>query len=167
MTNKELRKLGRRELLEMLITQSKELNRVKQELEEASAKLSDRSIVLANSGSIAEAALKLNKVFEAAQEAANQYLENLGVPAGFEPAQRETVPEGEGSQALLEQTRAECEEMRKKAEEECAAMREQTKRECEAMLAAVKDKCRQMEYTAVRRELMKKTTKQDTSGGKL
>lgn len=77
MTNKELKKLSRRELLEMLIGQSKELEKVQQELEEANRKLNDRRILLEETGSIAEAALKLNHVFEAAQEAANQYLENI------------------------------------------------------------------------------------------
>lgn len=77
MTNKELKKLSRRELLEMLISQSKELNQVQQELEEAKRQLEDRRILLDNTGSIAEAALKLNRVFEAAQEAADQYLENI------------------------------------------------------------------------------------------
>lgn len=77
MTNKELKKLSRRELLEMLISQGKELERVQRELEEANQKLNDRHILLEDTGSIAEAALKLNRVFEAAQEAADQYLENV------------------------------------------------------------------------------------------
>lgn len=37
-----------------------------------------REIIVAEAGSIAEAALKLNKVFESAQAAADQYLENVG-----------------------------------------------------------------------------------------
>lgn len=37
----------------------------------------DRKIELEEAGNIAEAALKLNKVFEAAQKAADQYLYNL------------------------------------------------------------------------------------------
>lgn len=77
MTDKELRKLSRADLLEMLLVQSKEVDRLRSELEEANRKLEDRKILLANSGSIAEAALKFNKVFEAAQMAADQYLENI------------------------------------------------------------------------------------------
>ena len=42
--------------------------------------------MIENSGSIAEAALKLSGIFEAAQAAADQYLENIGVPAGGRPA---------------------------------------------------------------------------------
>lgn len=77
MTDKELRKLSRAELLEMLLIQSKEVERLKNELEEANRKLDDRRIILEESGSIAEAALKLNDIFEVAQRAAEQYLESI------------------------------------------------------------------------------------------
>lgn len=77
MTDKELKKLSRAELLEMLIAQSKEVASLKEQLQEANEKLEDRRIMIENSGSIAEAALRLNGVFEAAQNAAEQYLENI------------------------------------------------------------------------------------------
>lgn len=77
MTDKELRKLKRSELLEMLIEQQKELIEVKKQLEEARAQLESRDIAISRAGSIAEAALQLNSVFEAAQKAADQYLENI------------------------------------------------------------------------------------------
>lgn len=76
-TDKELRHLSRSELLEMLITQTEENETLRRELETTKAALSDRQIAIANAGSIAEAALKLNGVFDAAQAAAQQYLENL------------------------------------------------------------------------------------------
>lgn len=77
MTDKELRKLSRSELLEMLLIQSREVERLKSELEIANQKLENRKIILSESGSIAEAALKLNQIFEAAQNAADQYLESI------------------------------------------------------------------------------------------
>lgn len=77
MTDKELRRLSRRELLEMLIAQMEENQRLKQRIEEAEKKLASRQIVMDQVGSIAEAALALNGVFEAAQAAAEQYLENV------------------------------------------------------------------------------------------
>ena len=77
MTDKELRKLSRSELLEMLLIQSREVERLKNELDEANRKLEDRRIILKESGSIAEAALKLNDIFEVAQRAAEQYLESI------------------------------------------------------------------------------------------
>lgn len=77
MTDKELRKLSRMDLLEILVEKSKENERLKLELEEVKKQLSDRMIKIEEAGSIAEAALKLNGIFEAAQAAADQYLENL------------------------------------------------------------------------------------------
>ena len=77
MTDKELRKLRRGELLEMLLEQSRENEKLKKQLADLQEKLESREIILKESGSIAEAALKLNGVFEAAQKAAEQYLENI------------------------------------------------------------------------------------------
>lgn len=77
MTDKELRKLKRSELLQMLIVQIEENERLKHLLEEQRHQLEDRQIAIEQAGSIAEAALMLNGVFEAAQSAAQQYLENV------------------------------------------------------------------------------------------
>lgn len=80
MTDKELRKLNRAQLLELLLEQAKEVERLREELEAARRELESRRILLAEAGSIAEAALKLNGIFEAAQRAADQYLENIIKP---------------------------------------------------------------------------------------
>ena len=77
MTDKELRKLTRAELLEMLISQMKENERHQEQVEELAAQLEDRRIMLEEAGSIAEASLRLNGVFQAAEKAAQQYLENI------------------------------------------------------------------------------------------
>ena len=73
MTDKDLKRLRRDELLEMLIAQSKRTEQLERELEEARAALQSRDIFLEEAGSIAEAALRINGVFEAAQAAAQQY----------------------------------------------------------------------------------------------
>lgn len=77
MTNKELRRLSRAELLEMLVEQMEENEILKERLEEAKKALADRKIVIEQAGTLAEAALRLNGVFEAADQAAQQYLENI------------------------------------------------------------------------------------------
>ncbi len=77
MTRKELKKLGRRELLELLLEVSKENELLRDQLSHAQRRLANREIRLTHSGSIAEAALRLNGVFEAAQAAADQYLDNM------------------------------------------------------------------------------------------
>ena len=77
MTDNELKSLKRAELLEMLIAQMEENEKLKAELAEARKALDDRQIEINEAGSIAEAALQLNGVFDAAQAAAAQYLENI------------------------------------------------------------------------------------------
>lgn len=77
MTDKELARLGRRELLELLIQQSKDMAQLQQELDEAKAQLARRDIAIESCGTLAEAALKLSGIFEAADAAAAQYLENI------------------------------------------------------------------------------------------
>ena len=77
MTDKELRHLNRGELLQMLIIQGEENRRLKEQLEEANRKLEQRQLVMENAGSIAEASLQLSGIFEAAQQAAQQYLDSV------------------------------------------------------------------------------------------
>ena len=77
MTEKELRRLSRAELLEMLISQSIELQNCREKLAEAEAALQNRSIAIDKAGSIAEASLMLSGVFDAAQLACQQYTDNI------------------------------------------------------------------------------------------
>ena len=86
MTDKELKHLSRSELLEMLLAQVEENQKLKMQLNEMQAQLDNRQIVINEAGSIAEAALQLNGVFEAAQNAAAQYLENIRRLSGEEEA---------------------------------------------------------------------------------
>ena len=87
MTDKELKKLNKSELLELLTIQSAENERLKRQLEEVQQKLEDRTILIERSGSIAEAALRINEVFEAAQKAADQYLYNIEQSVGHRGGQ--------------------------------------------------------------------------------
>ena len=77
MTDKELKKLSRGELLELLIAHTEQNERLSTELEQTNAKLQDKKIQIDKAGSLAEAALALNGIFDAAQAAAKQYLDNI------------------------------------------------------------------------------------------
>lgn len=77
MTDRELKRLSRTELLEMLLEQVEENERLKMRLDEMQTQLDNKQIMMDKAGSIAEAALQLNGVFEAAEAAAEQYLENV------------------------------------------------------------------------------------------
>ncbi len=77
MTDKELKHLSRNDLLEILIAQMEENETLKAQLKAAQEQAGNRQIAIDEAGSIAEAALRLNGVFDAAQAAAAQYLENV------------------------------------------------------------------------------------------
>ena len=77
MTDKELKKLKRLDLIRILVERTKEVEALKARVTELEKQLEAKDIAVSQAGSIAEAALKLNKVFEAAQQAADQYLENI------------------------------------------------------------------------------------------
>lgn len=107
MTDRELQKLKRVELLQLLVEQSRELDALRRELEETKKQLADRELHMQEAGSIAEASMQLNGVFEAAQRAADQYLESIRY-------QSEHVEEK--CAALEAATRLRCEQMVKEAE---------------------------------------------------
>lgn len=112
-TEKELRRLSRADLLEMLIAQSEELRDVKERLKSAEAILASRVIEINTAGSIAEASLRLNGVFEAAQAACEQYMENIRL--------------------LNERSQLVCRQMEKESREQADRLLEETRRKCAQM----------------------------------
>ena len=79
MTDKELKKLKRSELLEIMIAQSKEIDTLRAQLAAAQKKLRDRELNVAKAGSLAEASLSIFKVFEYAQMARKYIREKTGL----------------------------------------------------------------------------------------
>ena len=77
LTEKELKKLNRQELLEVLLAQSKKIDRLQEQLKETKEKLAEKELKISEAGSIAQASLVLNNIFADAQKAADQYLENI------------------------------------------------------------------------------------------
>ena len=109
MTDKELKKLSRAELLEMLLMQTREVDRLNSELAAAHEKLADRAFILDNAGDIAKATLELNDVFRTAQKTADEYLENI--------------------RRLENDTRNKCRQMEQDTKDRCEAMMLETRRE--------------------------------------
>lgn len=119
MTDRELRKLGRMELVQLLLEQTREVERLRQELDKANQQIEDRRILVQNAGSIAEAAVQLSHVMEAAQEAADRYVENV-----------KRVYEEETARRCAELA-AKWAEMEKSTEETCRKMLEDAKRKAD------------------------------------
>ena len=77
MQDKDLQKLRRADLLEMLVELSRENDTLRKQLAAANAEIANREIMIQNAGSLAEASMRINGVFEAVQKAADQYLDNI------------------------------------------------------------------------------------------
>lgn len=77
MTEKELRKLNRSELLQLLLIQTRENERLQKALDAAHRQIADRRLHVEKAGNLAQAVLEINHVLEAAKKAAEQYLLNI------------------------------------------------------------------------------------------
>ena len=134
MTDKELKRLSRGELLEMLIQQSKELERLRKQLDAAQTALQNREITINKAGSIAEAALQLNGVFTAAQDACQQYIENICHLSQNQEricAQRDAESQAEAKR-IVEEARKESEALEHETRMMCAEMVTKAKAESQA-----------------------------------
>ena len=75
MTEKDMKKLTRYQLLELLVIQSEQVKEQQRQIEEMQKKLDSREIKMTVVGSIAEASMQLTGIFEAAQKTADFYLD--------------------------------------------------------------------------------------------
>ena len=128
MPDRELRHMRRTELVEIILALKQSEDRLRAENAALSAQLQERQIHIENAGSIAQAALELNKVFEAAQAAADEYV------ASVLAANKNT-----DAANLKARTQQQCD-----AETEAAARkRAQTEADCKAMLARTQQEIQQ------------------------
>lgn len=110
LTEKDLKKLNRYQLLELLIAQTERADKLEARLEVIKKQFYDQEIRTSNLGSIAEASLQLKGVFSAAQEAADMYLNE---------ARRQ-------ADAIIEDARKKADEIVAEAEEEAKKPKDET-----------------------------------------
>lgn len=115
MTDKELEKLNRRQLLEMLLEQTKRVEELEAQLAEKDKQLADRQTIVERAGTINQATLELNKALEAAQNAANHYLETAKLCSLH-------------CSDMLASTKRRCGEMEKQAMERVKALKNEAAR---------------------------------------
>lgn len=120
MNERELSKLSRRELLELLLAEEIELQAVRKQLDEANAELQNRKVQIAQAGTLAEACLKVNGFFEAADKASQEFQEKIRLQ--------------------LEETNARCKEMEEKTIHKCRWMEAETKRRAKEYLINIQKK---------------------------
>ena len=147
MADRELRHMRRTELVEIIFALKQSEDQLKAENADLTAKLEQRQIHLDSAGSIAQAALELNHVFEAAQAAADDYL------ASVRSVDRDALQAQAKAEAdqILAQTKRECdalteaaEHKRAQTEADCAALRAKTEQKIAARRAAFEQSTREL-----------------------
>lgn len=82
MKKQDLKKIKRKDLLELLLAQTNRIRELEEENIRLQNELNNRKIKIDESGTLAEAALKLNNLFEDAQKAIDDYFYNLEARQG-------------------------------------------------------------------------------------
>ena len=103
MKEKELKRLNRAELLQLLLEQTQEMERLREALKKAQDRLEERHLKVTEAGDLAHAVLAVNNVMEAAQQAAQQYIDSIA--------------------AMEAETKEKCQALIRQAQEEAARIK--------------------------------------------
>lgn len=111
MSKGDLHKLGKTELLQIIYEQEKQITSLKKEVDELNKKINDRTIELEEAGSIAEASLRINKIFEEAQKAADEYLNSVKKLGQSKPKVTENITNEENNKNTIDDKEVENKEL--------------------------------------------------------
>ena len=139
MVNKELKRLSRRELVDIIYQMKKNEQEMQEEIASLKEALEDRRIKISEAGSIADAALSVTGVFSAAQDTADVYLKEIA--------------------DMKEDTKKECERKLEEAEKEVEKIMADAENQFEELKAhyqAEYEKCQKLHEEIERLENMKK-----------
>ncbi len=124
---KELGKMKRVELLELLLDVTQENEKLRAKNRKLAKRLASRQVVAKKAGSIAEASMRLSGVFKAAQNAADGYLNSL---KQMEEDSSGMIREAELEAArIIEEAKQESAEIRRKARKQAFLIKRRAKRE--------------------------------------
>ena len=132
MKAKELKRLSRSDLLEMMLALSKENEELRSTVNGLKKDAENRAIAVENAGSLAEAALQLSGIFQAAQAACDTYTENIR----YRSAHQDEI-----CQQMEQQTRAKCEQLEQEVQAKCEQLERETRTKCDRMEQEMRAKC--------------------------
>lgn len=161
---KDLKSLSRGDILELLLAQTERVEELEAERTQLKKQLETKDILIGKAGTLAEAALSINQVFQAADRAAAQYLGNImrlyeeqmecnGTPEPEQTSATEMSPADQKTvarhKAMEQETMAKCETIVQEAAAKCKAIEQETTAKCQAMEQETVAKCQAMEQEAV------------------
>lgn len=124
MTDKEFKRLSRSQLIEIIYQFQIKVEELTQENQTLSAALEDKRLRIAKAGSIAEAVLEMNQVMQAAQNAAQQYLDEIQAVRAEMDCERENIraKANEEAEAVIQKAKADASEILQQAQTEAASI---------------------------------------------
>ena len=91
MTDKEFKRLSRAQLIDIIYQFQLQMDKLTEQKQELERELADKRLRLHNAGNIAEAALEINNCLRNAQNAAEQYLNEIKTIREETEAQRQRI----------------------------------------------------------------------------
>ena len=91
MTDKEFKRLSRAQLIDIIYQFQLQIDTLTEKNQELERELADKRLRLDNAGNIADAALEINDCFRSAQNAAEQYLNEIKTIREETEAQRQKI----------------------------------------------------------------------------
>ena len=159
MAEKELRRMSRPELIEIIYalkSNEESLQKKNAHLEE---QLNDRTIQISEAGSIAEAALQLNDIFSTAQIAADDYLTSIkAANVSMEEEQKAAAKEAE---RVVAEAQAQAEQIVAEANAEAARIMTMAKEKADNTLSEAEAASQDMTDTAQKKAEVLKAQSED------
>ena len=128
MTDKEFKRLSRFQLLDIIYQLQLKQEELIADNEALTKALDDKRIQVSKAGNIAEAALEIHNVMQAAQDAASHYLEEMQIRIDQE-YQRILQKANDNAAAILEKAKQEAKTIVEEAQQEAVGIVEQARSE--------------------------------------
>ena len=91
LTDKEFKRLSRAQMIEIIYQLQLQIDKLSEQTQKLESELADKRIRLSNAGNIADAALEINDCFRSAQNAAEQYLNEIKAIREETEAERQRI----------------------------------------------------------------------------
>ena len=91
MTDKEFKRLSRSQLIDIIYQYQLQVDKLTEQNQALKRKLADKRLRLRNAGNIADAALEINDCFRSAQNAAEQYVNEIKAIREETKAERQRI----------------------------------------------------------------------------
>lgn len=140
----ELKKLSRKELLEILLEQTKRIEDLEIKLDESEKKLASKKVSLSETGNLAEAALKLSDIFKNADDAIAIY--KLNIEESIKKEEKKFKKECRELKAkLIADTEAKCVKKAEQTAKKCAEKEKETEEKCNKIEKESENRIKELE----------------------